>query len=46
MYALDMCPSIGLNRAVIVVGGCEGKPRGKAKWDGDEVGSTPDGVGT
>ena len=27
MYAAEMCPSMGLNRAVMVVGGCEGGPR-------------------
>ena len=44
VYALDICPSIGLKRAVIVVGGCKGSARGKAEGDGDEVRDTPDGV--
>lgn len=46
VYALDICPSIGLKRAVIVVGGCKGSARGKAAGDGDEVGDAPNGVGT
>ena len=46
VYALDICPSIGLKRAVIVVGGCKGSARGKAEGEEDDVGNTPDGVGT
>ena len=37
VYALDICPSIGLKRAVIVVGACKGSARGKAEAEGDEV---------
>jgi hypothetical protein len=44
VYALDICPSIGLKRAVIVVGGCKGSARGKG--EGDNVENIPDGVGT
>ena len=44
VYALDICPSIGLKRAVIVVGGCKGSARGKG--EGDNVENIPDSVGT
>jgi hypothetical protein len=44
VYALDICPSIGLKRAVIVVGGCKGSARGKAEVD--DVGNIPESVGT
>ena len=46
VYALDICPSIGLKRAVIVVGGCKGSARGKTEGDGAGAGDTSDGVGT
>jgi len=35
-----MCPSIGLNKAVMVVGGCDGGPRGVRE------GESETGVGT
>lgn len=46
VYALDIWPSIGLKRAVIVVGGCKGSARGKAEGVRGGVGDTPNSAGT
>jgi hypothetical protein len=46
VYALDICPSIGLKRAVIVVGGCKGSVRAKGVGDGSGDENTSDDVGS
>lgn len=43
-YAPDIWPSIGLKRAVIVVGGCDGAPwANNDGWVGEDDGSWNDG---